>query len=310
PPPVVWPILQIVLLATLAAGSCLFLLLVLHYPTKAAFIGALFNVSLFYWFHENDMVTSAVLLLPLIGFLSIEGGISSQLIRAAGVIAIITVSNPPATLLIMPVVHFMVICFVDSTNRQRHVINWAVFWALYGVYFSPTLWEYLTHLPVSSRSLFGGGVRPYSPFMTLLADALTNRVAVVSPAVVLLALIAKGMWRITLLALAGIFALAAFRALEGYLLSMPAVASHQWVFSLSTLFYRAYYFIGVVIFVWGAALIRARHDHTGAVAYLRSAAGVFLIAWIASRALGPIHSGQFRDYALLIGLGAIVLYLV
>ncbi|MBI4487350.1 MAG: hypothetical protein HY655_15205, partial [Acidobacteria bacterium] len=306
PPPAVWPILQVLLLWTLAAGSFLFLLIVLRYPTGPAFAGALFNVGLFYWFHENDMVASAVLLAPLVGFLAIDTRGVAQVVRAVGLMAIIGLSNPANTLFIMPAGHLALLLCVDATRRRRHLGYWAAFWLLYGIYYGPTLLAYATHLSASSRSLFARAGANGQPFVTLLQEALTNRIAVVTPAFVLLALSSRQNWTRTLWAASGLVALAVLRATNSYLLHTDLAAQHQWVFSLYTMFYRAYYFIGVVVFLWGSSLIRSLEIDRRWTAHLRRIVLVIVFAWVANRLLGPIHSGQFRDYAIWIGLGVMI----
>jgi hypothetical protein len=302
PIPTIYPILQCTVLVILATGSFLFLLRVLRYPLWASFAGALFNVALYYWFHEHDLVTSATLLLPLIGYLSLSGSACWKAVRLVGLLLIIWVSNPPNTLLLMPIAHAAAIILLPGGTRRRQLRLWAGFWLAYGLFYAPTLLAYASELARSNRALFHGTV-PSQGLLAALRGNLYNNAAI-SPGLVLLCLVSRRTWRTTLAALLAMAGIVVAFTLNAHFVTGILGARWPVVMAVSTSYYRFYYMTSVVVFVWGSALLRDAMEERGAAASIRRVVLLVALCFPVARVIMSGNPGTFAlfdKYALLIG---------
>lgn len=307
----VWPIVQIVLLGTIAVGSFLFLRLGLGISHEASFAGTLLNVALFYWVHENDSQTSATLLVPLLGFLSLRGDTAARAIAFLGLAAIISLSVPVGTLVLMPTAHLALVFLLPKAERRRHLVAWLGFWTMYGLFYLPTMLGYLKLFASSNRALFSANTAAGQSFGALFMELLNNAV-VVSPALILVVFMSSRTLRTTLATAAAVLALVAFAALNQFVLQ-HFTAGRQWLVSASTTYYRVYFLIPVLIFVWGSRVLA---DVAEARISRMLAARIFavgLFAAIVGRALiavRPAFYGQFNQYALWLGFGLTAVMLI
>lgn len=302
PPAYILPILHIILLSLIAAGSFLFVRAALERSHETAVAAAVLNVALYFFFHEHPVIPSAILLPPLVGFLSIRAStVRPRVLMFAGAAAIFGVSNPPATLILMPVGHFALILATPRPAWRAHFTRWAVFWFAYALYYGPTMAAMLREFADSSRSLYRPPVTGGS-FAEIFRERLFNP-AVITPAAVLLALVGRRTWRGTALLAVAILAFITLSSANQVLVQVAGERLPVLV-SLSTTYYRMYYFVPVAILVWGAWILedsltspartRARHVVLAALfcvaaAYLpHDVPRVFLPYWKYALAIGAI----------------------
>ena len=309
PLPQVWPVLQIILLASLVVGSFLFLLLTLRYSLTAALAGSLLNVGLFYWFHEHDGVTSAVLLPALIGFLSIRRGGGPLILCFAGLLAILGISYPAGTLILMPLAHLVLLLFlpIPVSDRRAHLLRWAGFWTIYGVWHGAHLLGAMEHFGVSNRALFKVSnieISWRSTFATFMA--LLDNPTVISPGFVLLALVDRRSLRGTFLATMAILLIVAICAFTAAVIR-PFAGDQSWLYTVTTSYYRIYYMVPVVVFIWGSWLLAEAETDIRPWTIARRIAMVVMfvvtIRYAPITALSGLFSGLYSYYALWIGLG-------
>ena len=311
----------------MAIGTFLFVLLFLRASRDVAVAGAVLNVALYYFFHEQPVITSAILLPALIGYLSIcARSVGARVLLVSGAALVMALSNPPWTLVVMPLGHLALAVVAPAPNRRHHLIRWGMFWCLYGLYYAPTMAAQIFEFGNSNRSLFksSAGLGFLAEFKEFLFNPF-----VISPAVVLLSLMNRRTWRGTVLVvvvLAGVVALTAANqafVVHGLAVKLPAFLT------LSGTYYRLYYFSPVVVFLWASWLMReadagqlrtyvwrlmvvAGVSLAGAY-YLSGATRVFEPFWRYSLVLGLAMgiNGRWwtrRPWSVLLVGGAIVLF--
>ena len=303
PPPLVFPILHTVLLAVMIVGTFLFVLLFLQGSREVAVAGAVLNVALHYFFHEHPIITSATLLPALIGFLAVSGpSLGARVLLVSGAGLVMALSNPPLTLIVMPLGHLALISIVEAPSRRRHLIRWAAFWCLYGLYYSPTMVAQVLEFPNSNRSLFKGSAE-VSSFLTILRERLFSALAI-SPAIVLLSLVGRRTWLRTLGVLAVVVGgLALLAANQAFVVSGP-LGQWPFVLALAETYYRMTYLVPVGVLIWAVWLMRDADPGRGLLTYAVRAAVIatFCVAVAyplsgTSRVFGP-----YWHYALVLGL--------
>jgi hypothetical protein len=252
-PPLILPILHTVLLAVMAVGAFLFVRFFLEWREDVAVAGAVLHVVLYFFFHEHPMVTSAILLPPLVGYLSVPAcGVGSRAIQVAGAALVMMLSNPTSTLFAMPLGHLALILVIPRGKRGRHLVAFTCLWFAYSLYYAPTLVAQLREFASSSRSVYRSN--PVGiPYVENLKGLLLNP-AVISPAAVFLILVGRRTWLRTLLSImlvvGGIALAAANQALVGSDLAKQAPI----LLTISTMYYRMYYFVPVGLLLWVAWL--------------------------------------------------------
>lgn len=294
-------VMHALLLAMIAVGSFLFARFFLWRSHEASIAGALLFVGMFYFFHEHPGITSATLLPAMAGFAALPATTwRVRMLQLAGAMAIIALSNPPGTLVAMPLGHLVLILAAPREERLRHLHGWAVAWFAYAIYFAPTVLSQVQGYEQSSRSLFGPSAMSAS-FRAVLTDRLMNA-AILSPGLALIALVGRPTWAQTLLLAAVIVGIVGLSAANEAFVMGEFARAYPWLLSASTLYYRFYYFVPVALLVWGTRLVDAtRAEHWGLFPFRAALLG--LIYWFAavplaetSRVFDPVDS-----YVLVLG---------
>ncbi|HXG55440.1 MAG TPA: DUF2341 domain-containing protein [Vicinamibacterales bacterium] len=249
------PVLHALLLALIAVGTYLFVRAFLQRSHESAVASSVLNVTLYFFFHEHPVIPSAILLPPLLGFLAVQGRtLGAKLLVFAGAALILGLSNPPGTLILMPVAHGVLILASPSRDWRRHVVRWGMFWGIYALYYGPAMIAMLREFPESSRSLYKAPILT-GTFEGIFLESLLNP-AMLSPAAVLIALVGKRTWKGTVLLVLGILAFMALSA-GNQVLVQEAGGRFPILVSLSTMYYRMYYLVPVAMLVWAAWLFDA-----------------------------------------------------
>jgi hypothetical protein len=116
--------------------------------------------------------------------------------------------------------------------------------------------------------------------------------------------------RATVTAAALLAGINAFSSLNAYYLGHSDLARHSVILALSTMYYRLRYFDIVIVFVWGATVIRHADVDGRWISYGGRAAAAVVLAEAAHRLMRSGHSAQTFRYAVWMGAGLILLRLV
>ena len=302
-PAYILPTFHVLLLAVIAAGAYLFVHAFLRRSHEAAVAGSVLNVALYFFFHEHPIVPSAILLPPLAGFLAVPvNGWRERVLLFTGAALVMGLSNPPPTLILMPVAHLVLIATAPRGERRTHVVRWAVFWFLYGIYYLPTMISMLLEFPNASRSLYKPAV-VRGTFREIFIERLLNP-AVLTPGAVLVALIGRRTWKGTLLVIAGILAFITLSAVNQVLVQVGA-ERFPMLISLQTTYYRMYYFVPIAVLVWAAWLF---DDIRAEVTRVRIRHALFAAAFCAAVVLATSDASRvfvpyWRYAAVIAALG-------
>lgn len=247
--PVLFTILQIVM----AVGAFLFVRSFLRCSHESAVAGAVLSLVLFHFFHEHPVVTSAILLAPLAGYLSVPASsLGWRALQVGGAVLVMTLSNPTSTLFAMPLGHLALIALAPRGSRTRHLALFVGFWLAYAIYYAPTVVIQLQEFANSSRSLY----RPAPGGLSYLAN-LTSMLlnpAVISPAAVFVILVDRRTWRQTVLFLLLVVGGVALAAANQILVGSEMAQRFPLLLAISTMYYRMYYFVPVAVLVWATWL--------------------------------------------------------
>jgi hypothetical protein len=298
----IFPLLHTVLLIVMAVGSFLFVFLFLNDSHEVAVAGAVLNVVLYYWFHEHLVVTSATLLLPLVGFLSVtDRSLGARLLAFAGGMLVIGLSNPYLTLVLMPVAHLFLVAALPVADRRRHISRWAIFWCAYCVYYAPTIVSHLAEFPHASRSLWSPAPAS-SGFWTELKDRLMSPI-LISPAAILLCVVRPRTLRVTLLMVVTVVTIAVVSAANAALVVGTLARHYPGLLAVSTTYYRVVYLPPVFFCLWGVYLLRHNDSRRVSVHLLNRVALMVLFCAVAylERSHTPVSSFYWR-YALIIAV--------
>ena len=307
PAVLILPILHTVLLAVMVAGTFLFVQYFLERREDVAMAGAVLQAVLYFFFHEHPMVTSAILLPALVGYLSVPvRSWRSRALQAGGALLVMALSNPTSTLFAMPLGHLALIAVAPRGQRVRHLLRFGWFWLAYAVYYAPALLSQLREFANSSRSLYrpSPGVVSYSANL----KAMLLNPAVISPAAVFLVLMNRRTWFRTLLFLLVIVVGVALAAANQLLVGSALARQFPIVLAVSTMYYRMYYFVPVALLIWATWLWHDDEDRSRPAVLIGR--GLALAAFCVFIARPLAHTdwatvtvfGPYWRYSLVLGL--------
>ena len=194
------PVLIVLIELFLTIGTFIFLNLFLKFNEKASLYGALLNLAIYYWYHEHTNITIVTLLPALVGFLSLHGSIFNRLLRSIGLLYIISVSNPPNTLIVMPFAHFLIVLSFGGKKKEEQLKRAIAFWALYCLYYFPTIVDYFINLPISNRADFSVSSGPTPSFISVFWGIATTPL-ILSPSFIVFTLMSKRNYKYFLIGL-------------------------------------------------------------------------------------------------------------
>lgn len=252
----VFPVFQVILECLIAVGSFLFLYSLLAYNRTTSLLGALLNLTIFYWYNENPVVTQVSALPALCAFLGVGRFYIHRFFRIIVLLLVITISYPPYVVPLMPIVHFILVLFIFSQkNRIKNLIYVVVFWSIFGLFNAPTVVGYILNISASNRDIWSGAGQSGNLLPQLLVFSTSH--LTLFPALVTLVYISRQNYKKVSYGLSLIAAVLFCTALiqstvwNGLTIWVPFIQKMSFVFG------RMYNFIGFTIFLLGSYLINS-----------------------------------------------------
>jgi hypothetical protein len=248
----VFPVLHILIGFLVISGAFLFLKSFLGYKRETALFGGFIFLAIHYWYNESQLVTAAPLLPLLVAVTAIGKKPINFGVRCASMLLITALSFPPYVLPIMAMAHFfLLLVFNERPVFKQNLINACIFWVIFSVFHSVSIWGYWQNWDISNRALLVSGGQSL-----LFVDALASFInqTVLFPAVMMFALTTRKTIRPVLYAIGIIITIVILTSINQSVLYNYIIDHYPYVKKFSFFFSRFHNFIGLTIFIVSSLL--------------------------------------------------------
>jgi hypothetical protein len=139
-------------------------------PAYLGILGSLFFLSSHYWYNENLMVTQFSFLPILVSILDFQRVRLQSIVRSILLIIIIASSYPPYVMPMMMFTHFIMNAFIANSKQEfiHLTIRWLLFWVIFCIFHFNGIFEILSVISDTNRSLWVPLETEYPSFLEQL----------------------------------------------------------------------------------------------------------------------------------------------